>query len=250
MPAEGDEPTTTSSSVRMNNDPSAQSPAVVHDLSGRDEVRAKAHSPLVATRTADASSNAPQRSPVDLPVLFIRAELRDRRLRISSPDTRVVVDVPQSVDDHTHVPIPYEQAFRFNGLAFHWLPGECKQNQPIFFLSDGIHVAHVSGKLVVQNATERHELAFDPSYQSYLVCIWSYDDHYHVSALGKHRTHGWDASWYGITVRRQPQWQSPAPATLHVHRSLQRLVWYQSNANEASIPDEHYLQSIAHKRFQ
>jgi hypothetical protein len=36
---------------------------------------------------------------------------------------------------------------------------------------------------------------------------------------------------------------------VHVHRSVHELLWYQSNAGEASIPDERYLQSIATRRF-
>lgn len=191
---------------------------------------------------------------VDSPILFMRTELTDRVMRVFSPRTLDVVEViHQTDDDFTHVAMAHDQRpFRFNGVLFQWIPSECKQNQPIFFLSGGIHVTHVGNTITLKLSDEMHDIAIDRAYGAYLVCIWSYDDRYHMSVLGKHRTAGWDSSWYGITVRRQPLWMPPVSLkpTLHVHRSIHDLVWYQSNAGETAIPDEGYLQSIATKRFQ
>lgn len=196
---------------------------------------------------------APVPAPaVDSPILFMRTELTDRVLRVFSPHTFDVVEiVHQTDDDFTHVAMAHDQRpLRFNGVLFQWIPSECKQNQPIFFLSGGIHVTHVGSTITLKLSDEMHEIAIDRAYGAYLVCIWSYDDQYHMSVLGKHRTAGWDSSWYGITIRRQPLWMPLVKPTLHVHRSIHDLVWYQSNAGETAIPDEGYLQSIAAKRFQ
>ena len=199
----------------------------------------------------DNSTTARSHSaPVDLPVVFIRSELKDRMLRVLSSDAIETFNQTDD-DDFLHATIDREnQLFRFNGVVFNWIPSECKQSQPIFFLSGGIHVTHVGSSILLKQAEEVHEVTIDRTYKSYLVCIWSYGSNYHMSVLGQHRTAGWDAAWYGITVRQQPLWSQPVQTTLHIHRSIHGLVWYQSNATEASVPDERYLQSIATRRFQ
>ena len=190
---------------------------------------------------------------VQVPVLFIRSELKERALRLFSTENDAFETANQTDDDYMHVAMDrddHQQPFRFNGVVFNWTPSECKQNQPIFFLSGGIHVTHVGSTLLLKHAEDVHEIAIDRSYQTYLVCIWSYDSIYHMSVLGQHRTTGWDSAWYGTTVREQPHWNPSGRTALHIHRSIHGLVWYQSNAVESSIPDERYMQSIAVKRFQ
>jgi hypothetical protein len=189
---------------------------------------------------------------VQMPALFIRSELKDRTLRLFSTENDAFESANQTDDDYMHVAMDRDDqtSFRFNGVVFNWTPSECKQNQPLFFLSGGIHVTHVGSTLLLKHAEDVHEIAIDRSYKTYLVCIWSYGSIYHMSVLGQHRTTGWDSEWYGTTVREQPHWNPSGRTALHIHRSIHGLVWYQSNAVESSIPDERYMQSIAVKRFQ
>jgi hypothetical protein len=191
---------------------------------------------------------------VDPPILFIRFELRERQLRAFGTGTHDAISAAsQTDDDFSHVSLRNDKLFkfRFNGVIFSWIPGECKQNQPIFSISGGIRVTYVGNSILLKNVDEINEVTIDHTYRTYLVCIWSYDETYHMSVLGKSTgTAAWDPAWYGMTVRRQPTWAQTIDSAVHVHRSIHGLVWYQSNAAEASMPEERYLQTIATKRFQ